>query len=482
MTSSRHSPALLPVLFIGIFMIILDIFIVMVAAPSLRSDLGASETEVQWVVAAYLVAYAITLITAGRLGDILGRRRMLRIGFAVFTLASALCAAAPSPAALIGARVLQGLGAAAMWPQVLSIVQVEFTPDERPRAFALQGVVQGLGSVTGQILGGGLISLNLLGLGWRWVFLVNVPVGLAAVILAGRVVPESRSPSARRLDIPGVALATIALALLLIPIVEGRDLGWPWWSFAILAAAAPAGAAFVAWERRVHARGGSPLMELGLFAQRGFRVGISAAVIQFTVPSFFLFLGLYLQEGAGLTPIESGLAFTPLAVAFAGGSLLGPRLGRAAIDLLPAVGAATAALGLGTTIAALLATGDHYSPVVMIVATIPVGLGMGIFVPPLINLVLRMVPTRDAGAASGTLVTGQQIGNALGVAVVGTVFFGQLGSATDLGSFGGAFAAACAVQAVLALAGAALALRVREHSAAPAERAVERGEVVAERV
>jgi EmrB/QacA subfamily drug resistance transporter len=466
MPSSRHRPALLPVLYIGVFMIILDIFIVMVAAPSLRSDLGATETEVQWVVAAYLVAYAITLITAGRLGDIAGRRRMLRIGFALFTAASAACAVAPSPAALIGARVVQGLGAAAMWPQVLSVVQVEFTPDERPRAFALQGVVQGLGAVSGQILGGGLISLDLLGLGWRWVFLVNVPVGLAALVLAGRVVPESRSPAARRLDLPGVALATVALALLLIPVVEGRDLGWPWWSVAALAAAAPAGAAFVAWERRVHARGSSPLMELGLFAQRGFRVGISAAVVQFTVPSFFLFLGLYLQEGAGLSPIESGLVFTPLAVAFAGGSLLGPRLGRAVIDLLPAAGAATAALGLGTTIAALLVSGDRYEPALLIAATLPVGLGMGVFVPPLINLVLRMVPTRDAGAASGTLVTGQQIGNALGVAIVGTVFFGQLGSGTGVGAFGGAFAAAAGVQAVLALAGAALALRVRGHSAA----------------
>jgi MFS family permease len=194
-------------------------------------------------------------------------------------------------------------------------------------------------------------------------------------------------------------------------------------------------------------------------------MGISAAVVQFTVPSFFLFLGLYLQEGAGLSPIESGLVFTPLAVAFAGGSLLGPRLGRAVIDLLPAAGAATAALGLGTTIAALLVSGDHYEPALLMVATLPVGLGMGVFIPPLINLVLRMVPTRDAGAASGTLVTGQQIGNALGVAIVGTVFFGQLGSGTGVASFGAAFAAAAGVQAVLALAGAGLALRVREHTA-----------------
>ncbi|HEY2636185.1 MAG TPA: MFS transporter, partial [Solirubrobacteraceae bacterium] len=360
MTPRTHPRLLLPVLFIGIFMIILDVFIVMVAAPSLRSDLGASETEVQWVVAAYLVAYAMTLITAGRLGDIVGRRRMLRCGFALFTLASGLCALAPSPTALIAARVVQGLGSAAMWPQVLSIVQVEYTPEERPRAFALQGLVQGLAAVTGQIVGGALISLNLLGLGWRWVFLVNLPVGLAALVLAGRVVPESRSPESHRLDLAGVGVATAALALLLLPIVQGHELGWPWWTFALIAASAPVTLLFVGWERRVERRGGSPLVHLALFAQRGFRVGIVAAVVQFTVPSFFLFLGIYLQQGAGLTPIEAGLVFTPLAVAFVAGSMLGPRVGAAALDHLPAIGAAIASAGLVTTAAALLAAGDHF--------------------------------------------------------------------------------------------------------------------------
>jgi EmrB/QacA subfamily drug resistance transporter len=461
---------LLPVLFVAVLMVILDVFIVMVAAPSMSADLHASASEIQWVVAAYLLAYAMTLITGGRLGDIVGRRRMLRVGLVLFTAASALCAAAPTPNALIAARVLQGLGSAAMWPQVLSIVQVEFAPAERPRAFALQGVVQGAASIAGQIVGGGLISLNLLGLGWRWVFLVNVPVGLAALVAAGRVVPESYSERARRLDVPGVALATLALALLMFPIVEGRDLGWPWWTGALLAAALPAGAAFLAWERHVLAARRSPLIELRLFAERAFRIGVAAAVALFVVPSFFLFLGLYLQDGGGVTPIESGVAFAPLAAAFVAASLLGPRVGAARMDALPVAGGVVIAAGMATTIAALAVSGGAFLAGLMVVAVIPVGIGMGLSVPPLINLVLRSVATEDAGAASGTLVTAQQVGNALGVAVVGAVFFARLGDGAGPGAYGSAFGAAAAVQGALALVAAGLVFRARARVAARAPR------------
>jgi EmrB/QacA subfamily drug resistance transporter len=452
---------LLPVLYLGVFMVILDVFIVMVAAPSMSRDLHASASEIQWVVAAYLLAYAMTLITGGRLGDVVGRRRMFRAGLVVFTVASALCAAAPTPAALIAARVLQGLGSAAMWPQVLSVVQVEYAPADRPRAFALQGVVQGCASISGQIVGGGLISLDLLGLGWRWVFLVNVPVGLAALVAAGRVVPESRSPTTPRLDVPGVLLATLTLALLMIPIVEGRDLGWPWWTGVMLAATVPAGAAFLHWERRVRAAGRAPLIELRLFSERAFRIGVAAAIALFVVPAFFLFLGLYLQDGGGVTPIESGVAFVPLAAAFVAASLAGPRVGAARIDALPVIGGATIALGMAATIAALAISGDAFLPGLMVVAVIPVGIGMGLSIPPLVNLVLRSVASEDAGAASGTLVTAQQVGNAMGVALVGAVFFGQLGTGTGPGAYGAAFATACAVQGVLALVAAGFVARAR---------------------
>src|SRR5262245_34904 len=173
MTSTPRNRFLLPVLFAPVFMVLLDVFIVNVTAPSLRSDLGASDSQLQWVVAAYLMTYAISLITGGRLGDVVGRRRMFRFGVAGFTAASILCAAAPSAGALIAARLLQGFGGAAMWPQVLSIIQVEFHASERPRALGFQGFVQGLAAISGQIVGGGLIALDPLGLGWRSVFLIN---------------------------------------------------------------------------------------------------------------------------------------------------------------------------------------------------------------------------------------------------------------------------------------------------------------------
>src|SRR3954451_17061136 len=211
----RGSPWFLPVLFAPVFMVIVDIFIVNVTAPSLRADIGASDSDLQWIVAAYLLTYALSLITGGRLGDVFGRRRVFKAGVAGFTFASVLCAVAPSPTALIAARLVQGFGGAAMWPQVLSIIQDEFAPAERPKAFGVQGLVQGLAAISAQIIGGGLIALDLLGLGWRWVFLVNVPVGAAALIVADRLIPESRSETVRRLDLVGVALATLTLSLVM---------------------------------------------------------------------------------------------------------------------------------------------------------------------------------------------------------------------------------------------------------------------------
>jgi EmrB/QacA subfamily drug resistance transporter len=463
---NRRSPLLFPVLFAPIFMVILDIFIVNVAAPSLREDLGAGDSDVQWVVAAYVLTYALSLITGGRLGDVIGRRRMFRIGVAGFTAASALCAAAPSTGALIAGRLLQGFAGAAMWPQVLSIIQVELPAGERPRAFGLRGLVQGLAAIAGQIVGGGLIALDPFGLGWRSVFLVNVPVGIAALVAAGAVVPESRSPTARRLDLIGVGLASLVLALIMIPTVEGRALGWPAWGFAALVAAVPAGGLFVAAERRIRARGGSPLAELRLFDARGFRVGVLSAVVLYGVIAFFLLLSIYLQEGLGLSAIDSGLAFTPLAVAFVAGSLGGPRVPDGLRDHLPQVGATIAALGLFATMLAVEASHGSFSPL-LILAIIPFGGGLGLAVPTLINLVLKTVPADDAGAASGMLVTAQQIGNALGVAIVGTIFFAELGSRSGGLAYGDAFAVAVGIQAILALGAAALVSRAREPAPRP---------------
>jgi predicted MFS family arabinose efflux permease len=248
----------------------------------------------------------------------------------------------------------------------------------------------------------------------------------------------------------------------MIPAVEGRELGWPAWTFAAFAAAIPAAAIFVAAERRIAARGGSPLAELRLFDTRGFRIGLVSATSLYFVISFFFLLSIYLQEGLGLSALDSGLAFTPIAVAFVAASLTGPRLGEGVREYLPQIGATIAAFGLVTTIIAVQATGDGSVSAWLLLAMVPVGAGMGTAIPPLIHLVLRAVPPADAGAASGMMVTSQQIGNALGVALVGTVFFGELGSATSTGAFGDAFSVTLAVQAVFALMAAALVSRARQ--------------------
>jgi EmrB/QacA subfamily drug resistance transporter len=470
MTSPRsRSPLLLPVLFAPVFMVILDVFIVNVTAPSLRAELGASESEVQWVVAAYLLTYAISLITGGRLGDVFGRRRMFRLGVAGFTIASVLCAAAPNPTALIAARLLQGFAGAAMWPQVLSIIQVELDPRERPRAFGIQGLVSGLAAIAGQIVGGGLIALDVFGLGWRSVFLINIPVGVAALLASGPVISESRSETARRLDLAGVALGSLVLVLSMVPLVEGREVGWPVWAFAALVAALPAAVLFVALERRVAARGRAPLVELRLLEAPSFRIGVLSAMILYGVISFFLLLSIYLQEGLGLSAIDSGLAFTPLAVAFVGGSIGGPRLGERRREHLPQAGAALAAIGLLATIAVVRSSPGGAVSAGLLGALVVFGAGMGLAIPGLINLSLRAVPPSDAGAASGLLTTSQQIGNALGVALVGTIFFAELGSRSDAAAYGDALSVAMGVQVILALAAAALVSRARRPALAEVE-------------
>jgi MFS family permease len=273
-------------------------------------------------------------------------------------------------------------------------------------------------------------------------------------------VPESRSESARRLDLAGVALGSLTLILLLVPVVEGRQLGWPAWTFAALAAFPIAAGVFLRVERRIDARGGAPLVELPLLRARDFSFGIAAGTLIFFVVSFFLLLGVYLQDGIGLSAIDSGLVFTPMAIAFATASILGPRLGTRLGDYLPAVGAATAALGLITAIIAVTSDGNTFHPGPLMLALLPVGTGMGLTIPPLINLVLRAVPTEDAGAASGMLTTANQVGNALGVGIIGAIFFGRL-HGTSAADYGEALTVAMALQAVLALAAAALVVMVR---------------------
>jgi EmrB/QacA subfamily drug resistance transporter len=424
----RRWVALAVVLTAG-FMQLVDISIVNVAIPSIQRDLDATYAQIQWVLAGYQLAFAVMLITGGRLGDIFGRKRLFMIGMAGFTLASALCGLAQSPSMLIGSRVLQGFMGAIMFPQILSVIQVTFPPRERATAFGIFGATIGLATITGPLVGGLLIQADLLGLEWRPIFLVNVPIGVGALVAAARYLHESRAPRALRLDPVGVAIVTAGLLLLVYPLVQGRDLGWPLWTFLSMAAAVPVLAGFALYERHKKALDGSPLVDLDLFRQRSFVPGLAVAGIFFMgIPAFFLTFSLWLQIGLGFTALHAGLTGAPFAV----GSALASA---ASVRLAPALGRRILSVGSLLLVAGMLAliwTVDRYGGSVtswqLLPALLVCGLGLGCVVAPLVNVVLAGIRAQDAGSASGVLSTVQQVGGAVGVALIGVVFFGLLGS------------------------------------------------------
>ena len=424
----RRWVALAVVLIAG-FMQLVDISIVNVAIPSIQRDLDATYADIQWVLAGYQLAFAVMLITGGRLGDIFGRKRLFMIGMAGFTLASALCGLAQTPDMLIASRILQGLFGAIMFPQVLSIIQVTFPPQERATAFGLFGATIGLATITGPLVGGLLIQADLFGLEWRPIFLVNLPIGIAALAVAARFLVESKAPRALRLDPVGVVVVTAGLLLLVYPLVQGRDLGWPPWTFLSMAASVPVLAGFAVYERHKKALDGSPLVDMDLFRQRSFVPGLLLAGIFFMgIPAFFLTFSLWLQIGLGFSALHAGLTGAPFAV----GSALASA---ASVRLVPVLGRRILSAGsllLVAGMVALMWTVDRYGGAVtswqLLPALLLCGLGLGSVIAPLVNVVLAGIRAQDAGSASGVLTTVQQIGGAIGVALIGVVFFGLLGS------------------------------------------------------
>jgi EmrB/QacA subfamily drug resistance transporter len=459
--SDRQRWLTLAVVLTAAFLGTLDFFIINLALPSIQSNLHASFAQVQLVIAAYGLAYALCLITGGRLGDIHGRKRVFLLGVAGFTLASVLCGLALSPELLIAARTVQGVAAALMFPQVLSIIQVTFPPHERGRAFAAYGVVQGAASFSGIVLGGLLVQANLFGLGWRPIFLVNLPLGLMTVIAGWRLIPESRSPAARRLDLGGVALVSAALLLLVYPLVEGPESGWPLWSFVCLAAALPALLAFVLFERRVQARGGSPLVELRLFRNSAFAVGLlTTLAFCCGLSAFFLTVTLFLQSGLGLSPTVASMAFAPFAVGYLTASALALRLGRRLGGGVILVGSAVMAAALVGVIVLVQVRGRDLTVLELMPVLLIYGIGQGLTFPTLIATALSRVPAVDAGSASGVLATVQQVAFSLGVAVIGSVFFAVLGSNGSPAAYAGALGAALICNIVLLALTFALAFRL----------------------
>ncbi|MFN8074534.1 MAG: MFS transporter [Kineosporiaceae bacterium] len=427
------------------FMALLDVSIVNVALPSIREGLGAGPSQVQWVVAGYALSFGLVLVAFGRLGDVRGRRPVFLVGLSLFTLSSAVCGLAPGPNWLVAARLVQGMAGGMINPQTSGLVQQLFRGAERGRAFGLLGATIGLSTAVGPVTGGALIAAFGTDHGWRAVFFVNVPVGILAVVMAWRLLPApKRSERRQGLDPVGALLLALALLAVLVPLVESRaHLPVPEW--ALLAAGAALLVVFVAWERRVGAAGGDPMVDLRLFREPSYALGSTLGLVYFAgFTAIFFVLAQYFQSGLGYSALESGLAVTPFAVGSAvasgwGGRIV-TRVGR------PLVVAGLLAVVVGLAVASwLLGHGPDGVPLGVLVAPalLVAGVGSGLVIAPNITLTLTTVPVARAGSAGGVLQTGQRIGSALGVAVVGAVFFARLGA----GGTGGGRSAGPAVDA-----------------------------------
>ncbi|PWW01649.1 EmrB/QacA subfamily drug resistance transporter [Hoeflea marina] len=415
------------ILLLAGFMNLIDVTIVNVALPSMQSGLAATSSGIEWVVAAYICAFAIGLLPFGRLGDMLGRRNVFLAGIACFSIASALCGMAPTIETLVPARVLQGVSGAMMTPQTLAIAQVIFPIHERAMAFSLFGLTAGLASVAGPLVGGLLIEADLFGLGWRPIFLVNVPVGIFAIIAGLRFIPSMAGNRAIGIDRVGIAIAAATLLLVIFPLVEGRNFDWPLWCFLLMLLSVPMAYGFVRWQGRQARRGRPQLLPVSLLSNRQFLGGTVLVALFFSgVPGFFMVLAVFLQSGFGLDPLHSGLTTMPFPAGVLLASLVSGRLGARFPRQRIFLGSLMLVIGL-LWLKALAATiGNAFHSTDFLPPLALAGLGLGTAVSPLFQSVLSSVQGRDAGSASGGVQSFQQVGAALGVAVMGQIFFSRL--------------------------------------------------------
>lgn len=420
-----------PALVVGLisaFMTLLDISIVNVAIPSIDRALDATPSDLQWVVSGYALAFALPLVPAGRLGDLAGRRLVFVVGTALFTASSALAGLAPSPEWLIIARLCQGAAAGTVIPQVSGLIQELFPPEERGRPFGLLGAAIGVSTAVGPLLGGVLLAMGGAAHGWRWIFFVNLPVGILAAILGWRLIPSrpGRRSAGDRLDPVGVALLGAGVLLVLLPLVQREQ-----WRGPARWLLVPAGllvlVGFAAWERR-YARRAKPLFDLGLFRLRSYLLGLTISTLYFAgFTAIFFIFALYLQSGLHHSPLVSGLAVSPFALGSAGSAAVGGRIVNRFGRPLVAVGLFLVALGLGAV--ALVLQQDPVGAEVPWLVTGPLlvaGIGSGLVISPNQTLTLSQVPVPQAGSAAGLLQTLQRIGSAAGIAAVGALFFSSL--------------------------------------------------------
>jgi EmrB/QacA subfamily drug resistance transporter len=421
--------AILALVLVAECMDLLDGTVVNVAAPTIRDDLHASAAALQWVIGGYALAFAVVLITGGRLGDMYGRKRLFVIGAIGFVAASVACGLAAGPPMLIGCRLAQGAAAALLVPQGLGIIRDVFAPDEQGGAFALFGPVIGLSAVLGPIIGGALIAADAFGSGWRLIFFVNLPLGLVAALGAVRLMPESRAPRRTRLDPAGTLLGALGMGLLVYPLIQGREAGWPAWTYLMVAASALSFGLLVVWSRRVRRGGGDPLIEASIFGHRAYAIGLAGIVVFFSgMIGTLLVLTLYLQFGEHFSAIHAGVTLAPFALGTAIGAtvavtVLVPRLGRTTLQ----IGTVVAAAGVWWLRHVVVGHGLATTSVQLIPAQALVGIGLGLVVSPLFDFILAAVTDDEVGSASGVLNAVQQLAGAVGVAAIGTIFFSVLG-------------------------------------------------------
>jgi MFS family permease len=416
----------LAIVLIGQFMAVLDASIVNVAAPSIHSSLHASGASLQLIVAGYTITYAVLLVTGARLGDIVGHRRMFLAGVVVFTLTSLGCGLATSAGALIGLRFAQGLGSAMLIPQVLSLIQRTHTGASRARAMSRYSAVIAGGAVVGQVVGGLLISANLFNASWRPVFLVNVPIGIVLIAVGLRALPHGKGEPGRTLDLPGLALLTPAVLAFVLPMVLGQPEGWPIWGWVLMAAAVPLIGAFALVERRLAARGGTPLIPGRILALPGITVAIAALFVVMAVfGGFFFSFALHLQDGLGFSALHAGLTFAPAAGMFGLVSLNWRRLPVAVHSSMIVAGFVLVAISM-LLLAALLHGGGSGGVAIYLVAGLN-GAGMAAAFSPLMTRVLLRVPVELAADATGVVVTVNQLAIVVGIATFGTLYLNLAG-------------------------------------------------------
>ncbi len=444
----------LAVLLTGAFLPILDFTIVNLALPSIRSDLRASSGEVQFVISAYAATYAVMLITGGRFGDLFGRKRMFVAGVAGFTVASLLCGLAASPLMLVVGRILQALMAAMMAPQVLASICVLFSDGEQERAIGMYAATFGLANICGQVLGGILVSAHPFGLAWQAIFLVNVPIGLIAFFGGIFFLQENLPEHAKKLDIRGVVLLSVALGCLVYPLIEGREADWPGWMGGVVLLSALAFITFIRYEARLSAQDLDPLVELSLFRNPRFAIGIVMGLLFYMLSAFYLTFSVYLQGGLQKSPLQAGLATLPFAVGFFLSSTISSHVMRRFGNYALTLGFALQIVGFGIVMVCV-----NYQLVIGLEEGLAcAGLGYGVVMPSVIKAIIGDVIPRHAGLASGIVMTTLQIGAALGVAIVGGVFYSALGARKDLAGYAHAFSAAIACNVALLIAAAVLSL------------------------